>query len=207
MPTARDRKEYKRQYYMENQKKILEQGEQYRQNNPKKAKEWRRNNKKHIKEYKETWRDKNREKIRKYDEQWCIDNSEKARIIKNRYMRNRRKNDLKFNLDCRMKCAIWKSLKNYKAGKHWEDLVGYTLKDLIRRLKKTMPKDYDWQDYLAGKLHIDHIIPISIFNYIKPEHIDFKRCWTLNNLRLLPAEENLKKSNRFDKPLQLVLCI
>lgn len=102
---------------------------------------------------------------------------------------------------------IWKALKGNKAGRHWEDLVGYKLNDLIKRLKNTMPKDYCWQDFMEGRLHIDHIIPKSAFNYTNTEHIDFKRCWSLDNLRLLPAKENLIKHNKLYKPFQPALAI
>jgi 5-methylcytosine-specific restriction endonuclease McrA len=99
------------------------------------------------------------------------------------------------------------SLRGNKNGYHWESLVGYTLADLIRRLNKTMPQGYVWKDFLSGRLHIDHIIPISAFNFTKPEHTDFKRCWALSNLRLLPAKENLSKHNHLDKPFQPALRI
>ena len=102
---------------------------------------------------------------------------------------------------------IWYSLKGNKAGRHWETLVGYTVKDLMRRLKKTMPKGYNWNDYLEGKLHIDHKIPKSVFNFTKPEHIDFKRCWALKNLQLLSAKENLRKNNHLSKPFQPALAV
>jgi len=97
--------------------------------------------------------------------------------------------------------------RNAKSGRHWEDLVGWTVKDLEKRLRKTMPKGHTWKDFKNGKLHIDHIIPISAFNYTKPEHTDFKRCWALKNLRLLPANENLVKHNRLEKPFQPALKI
>ncbi|GAI73524.1 unnamed protein product, partial [marine sediment metagenome] len=48
-----------------------------------------------------------------------------------------------------------------------------------------------WKDYLNRDLHIDHIIPKSAFNFTKPEHTDFKRCWALDNLRLLPVQPAL----------------
>jgi len=70
-----------------------------------------------------------------------------------------------------------------------------------------MPKGYCWQDFLEGKLHIDHKIPISAFNFTKSEHIDFKRCWALSNLQLLPARENIIKSNHLSKPFQPALKI
>ena len=68
-----------------------------------------------------------------------------------------------------------------------------------------MPKGYAWQDYISGILEIDHIIPISAFNFTKPEHIDFKRCWALSNLRLLLKEENRIKSNKMERPFQPAL--
>ena len=104
-----------------------------------------------------------------------------------------------------MSCAIWRSLKDGKNGHHWENLVGYTLTDLIKRLKKTMPKGYTMQDIFNGKLEIDHIIPKSFFNYNKPEEINFQKCWALENLRLLPKRKNRTKYNKLEKPFQLAL--
>lgn len=94
------------------------------------------------------------------------------------------------------------SLKGNKKGRHWEDLVGYGLESLKRRLKKTIPQNYTWDDYLKGELWIDHIIPITAFNIECPESIDFKRCWTLSNLRLLPKIENISKGNKLLKSFQ-----
>ena len=117
------------------------------------------------------------------------------------------KKDLKFNLNSKIKTAINFSLRGNKLGGSWETILGYTLNDLIKRLYKTMPEGYCWQDYLNGKLHVDHIIPKSVFNYAKPEHTDFKRCWALSNLQLLPARENIIKSNHLLKPFQPALAL
>jgi 5-methylcytosine-specific restriction endonuclease McrA len=86
--------------------------------------------------------------------------------------------------------------KQEKNRRKWCDLVGYNVEQLKTRLELTMPDEYTWDSFLEGKLHIDHIIPISAFNFDKPEHIDFKRCWSLGNLRLLPKKENLIKNNK-----------
>ena len=131
----------------------------------------------------------------------------KVKVNYNKYTKNKRKTDLKYNLNRRIGNAIWWILKNNKNGRHWEDLVGYTTDDLIKRLLKTMPSGYDWDDLLRGKLHIDHIIPISAFNFTDTRHIDFKRCWALNNLRLLPAKENLIKGSKLIRPFQPALKI
>ena len=74
--------------------------------------------------------------------------------------------------------------------------------DLIKHLEKTLPDGYTWEE-----CHIDHKIPMSAFNFTTPEHTDFKRCWALSNLRLLPAKENLVKYNKLYKPFQPALLV
>lgn len=34
------------------------------------------------------------------------------------------------------------------------------------------------------------------------DNVDFKRCWALKNLQLLPASENVLKGARLDRPFQ-----
>ena len=125
----------------------------------------------------------------------------------NIYIKKRLKIDLKFCLNFNIKSAIWQSLHGTKNRRKWQNLVGYDVLTLKKHLQKTMPKGYTWNDYLAGNLHIDHKIPISVFNFIKPEHIDFKRCWALKNLQLLPAKDNLKKSNKLTRSFQPSLAL
>lgn len=159
----------------------------------------------YMKNYKRKYRIDNREKIAKYKKQYCKNNPEKIKEYMKQWTRKKYKTDLKFNLNQKISRAISHSLKGNKNGRHWENLVGYNCDDLIKRLKRTMPEGYTWQDYLNGKLHIDHIIPIAIFNFDSVENPDFKRCWGLKNLRLLPARENLKKGSKLFKPFQPAL--
>ena len=129
-------------------------------------------------------------------------NADEIKVYRNRWYRKRYKVDFKFNLNNRISGAIGRSLRGSKAGRHWEYLVGYTSNALIIHLKKTIPNGYTWEDVFNGKLQIDHKIPISAHNFTKPEHIDFKRCWALSNLQLLPAMENRGKKNKLIKPFQ-----
>ena len=150
---------------------------------------------------KKKWKKCNVEKMRKYRNKWNKNNPGYYGL----YRKNRYKTNCKFNLNNKMRRMIGLSLKGNKAGRHWESLVGYTLNDLIKRLKKTMPEGYIWNDYLNGKLHIDHIIPIAVFHFDKAENPDFQKCWSLKNLRLLPAKENISKGAKIDKPFQPAL--
>ena len=181
MRNKRNKKEYNRKYYIKNCEKLKEHKRQNYKKNREKENERSRQ-----------YRIKNREKLNEYSRLWKNKNY---------------KIDLKFNLNYKISRAIKKSLKGNKAGRHWESLVDYPLTDLIKQLQKTIPEGYTWQDFMQGKLHIDHIIPIDVFNYTKPEHPDFKRCWALNNLRLLPAKENLIKGNKLTRSFQPALKI
>ena len=62
-----------------------------------------------------------------------------------------------------------------------------------------------WGNY--GDWHIDHKIPISAFNFTKPEHEDFKRCWALSNLQPLWAKDNISKNAKLEKHFQPSLAI
>ena len=206
-----DKKEWSRQYYIKNREELLIKRKQYLEDNwekeNKRKREWREENP----EYKKEYYHNNYEKIKKQQKRYYIENKEEIYQKTKEYIRqytiDKRKTDLKFNLNSRMAIAIYHSLKGNKAGRKWENLVDYTLEDLIKRLKRTMPKGYTWQDFLQGRLHIDHIIPKSVFNFNKPEHIDFLRCWDLKNLQLLPAKENIIKHNKLTRPFQPALAI
>ena len=158
-----------------------------------------KDNREKIKKQSKLYRDNNKE----FYKQYRNEHKEENKIWQN----NKWKRDLKFKINKAISCQIRFSLKGSKNGQHWETIVGYSYRSLIRHLKKTMPEDYTWQDYINGKLHIDHIIPKSVFNFNKPEHIDFKRCWALDNLRLLPKKENMYKRNKLFEPFQPSLKI
>ena len=125
----------------------------------------------------------------------------RERIERKRQAQERKK------LSNRISALIRYSLKGNKNGSHWENLVGYSLEALKHRLKKTIPIGFIWNDYLEGHLEIDHIIPITAFNIIDSDCLDFKRCWALFNLRLLPKKENISKGNRLTKPFQPNLAL
>ena len=105
-----------------------------------------------------------------------------------------------YKLRCNVGRRINFSLKDGKNGRGWEKLVGYTAKQLIKHLEKQFGLGMSWDNY--GEWHIDHEIPVSVFNFIKPEDIDFKRCWALSNLQPMWAYDNLSKGSKINKHFQ-----
>ena len=126
-----------------------------------------------------------------------IRKKEERRIKANKYHREYRKSSIKNLLTDRVRGLVYYSLKRggiKKAGR-LKVLLGYSIKQLENRLDKTMPVDYTWNDFLTGKLDIDHIRPIKLFNYNSQKDPEFKKCWALSNLRLLTIYDN--RSRKF----------
>ncbi len=132
----------------------------------------------------------------------------KAKARRNKYERKRRAEDPLYNLKHITGRGMRQSLKR-NGGQtkkdHWERLVNYTAKDLKKHLEKQFKEGMTWQNH--GDWHIDHIVPISKFNFTSPHHIDFKRCWALENLQPLWAQDNIIKGNTLKTSIQPSLLL
>ena len=87
------------------------------------------------------------------------------------------------------------SMQTNKAGRRWEDIVGYSIEDLKKHLinhpkwKKGMTLD----NY--GVWEIDHVKPRSKFKFTSDRVV--KQCWSLQNLQPLWYDENAIKSDSY----------
>ena len=139
-----------------------------------------------------------REWQKTYSKEWVKQNYQGARRAEyqamNHAKRERRKQNPAFTLNERMSAGIRQSLKNGKQGYRWEQLAGYTVDELKRHLERQFLKGMSWDN--MGEWHIDHIVPLSSFQYESFDDPAFKACWDLANLRPLWAKDNLSKNNR-----------
>lgn len=181
----KESREYYKKYCKEHEEDIRKRKKEYRQKHIKEAKEYRKNHKNEAKEYQKEYSKNHKKQMQKYFRE---------------YYRVRRKN-LKHRLNHSISSAINRSLKGNKNGLHWEIIVNFTQKKLKHHLEAYFLSGMTWANY--GNWHIDHEIPISVFNFDSYNQLDFKRCWALSNLRPMWATENIKKSNKIDKPFQL----
>ncbi len=177
-------------------------------NHGEKKQKWLENNKEKLKEHSRVYRRENAKRINTRVRQWYADNIEVQREqrkqikmtnpgiykrIQKRY-REKKKNDVTYRINHSMRAGICFSLKGNKENQHWENLVGYTLIELKKYLENLFTKGMSWINY--GEWHVDHIIPISIWEFKTPQDREFKQCWSLANLQPLWASENFSKGNR-----------
>jgi len=112
------------------------------------------------------------------------------RIKSNKIWHNRKpKNRLCGNI----KTGIYKGFKTGKPGR-WESRVGYSLAELREHLQSQFTAGMSWSNY--GQWHIDHIKTVASFDFSKYDDGDFRRCWSLSNLRPLWAMDNWMRSKK-----------
>ncbi len=158
-----------------------------------------------LKCLKKRWEHDNLENGNKRKEKWLQMNPgypgqyirrPEVRKRMNEYQRHLRRENPKFHLDQNMCNSIGQSLKGQKAGRRWETLVSYTLRDLMKHLEEQFDDKLNWGNY-GSYWHVDHIKPRSLFKYIFPTDPEFKKCWALENLQPLEKSANFRKSNTF----------
>lgn len=126
---------------------------------------------------------------KKYSEetrQWRLRNPD--------YKKNRWKNDINFRIMENMRGRIYKALKSNSKSKKTIDLIGCTLDELKQHLENLFSEGMSWENY--GKWHVDHKKPCSLFDFTLES--DQKACFNYNNLQPLWAEDNLRKSNKYE---------
>ena len=179
--------------------------EKYSESNIKRCKEWCDKNRdykrKYEREYSKNHKEENKKRLEKYKEnnrdyyyntikQWSINHKDEVKKYKKEWQQHRIDNDIKWKIHYRFSSLLRSSMKKYiieKKDSSWIDLVGYTVEDLMKHFGiNDIPKGY----------HIDHIIPVSLYRFKSYKDEDFKKCWNIRNLRLITAEENIKKKNK-----------
>ena len=180
----------RQKHYQENRERLVETSKDWREKNPEKHKE-----------VKEKYRsiEENKKKELEGKKLWRKNNPGKVKEQKQRYYEKYSKQP-KFRIDSAIKNGIAKQIKKHgfsKNKQHWEDMIGYTISDLMQHLQNLFYLDpiITWENY-GSYWHIDHIIPKSKFYYTSHHDEQFKMYWALSNLQPLEKIKNIKKGNR-----------
>jgi hypothetical protein len=152
---------------------------------------WRADNDNKIKEDKRRYHEENADLVRGRVKAWRLANPEKRRE-----QTARRRQDPRYRLRYAISNGIRISIqRGGKNGRSWEQLVGYTVDDLMRHLERQFLKGMTWENY-GPEWHVDHIVPDSSFDYDTPDCAEFSAAWALTNLRPLWANDNVRKSDK-----------
>lgn len=163
-------KERLRKYYIRNSERIKEN-----------VKLYSKNNKEKVLERNKIYFQKNKHKI-----------NEKRKI----YQKNRLKEDSVYKIKSQIRNLIKNAFlrKGMTKSKKTEEILGCDLELFYNYLLKTYKNNYGIEWDKVEKVHIDHIIPLSVAK-TEEEVIKLNRY---TNLQLLKEKDNLEKSNKID---------
>ena len=191
---------YTQGYYKDNKKEYLQKKKRYREKFPNIVKQTRKKSRDKHKE-------KNVIKTKEYyasnpglkklaNQKYKQKHPKGYKLSKKKYFQKKQEDPI-FRINNAISNYLWRSLKNNKNKEHWEEFVEFSIKDLVKHLKKKLKKGMTMKNY-GTYWHIDHKIPKAYFNITSADDPDFKRLWALENLRPLKAIDNLKKSSIYE---------
>jgi hypothetical protein len=176
---------------------------EHKEENRVNCKAWYTNNKDRVKSYAEA----NKERLVAYrrgraeqalatNREWRENNRERV----NANACKRRRDNPKLRIAARMSGRISEALhgKASKNGRHWEDLVGYKMDDLIAHLQSKFLSGMSLANYGKGGWHVDHIIPVAAFTFSSTDDPEFRKCFALSNLQPLWEKDNLSKNDKVE---------
>lgn len=208
--------ESKRKRYKKNPDKIKKSNKKYYINHKdsvlKQQRTRYRNNKQRINFINSIYRKKNIDKIREYERNRRANKKDHINNIKSTYDKNKRKNNCEYKIRKNVSRLI--NLQIKKTGYSKNNLsifnfLPYSLKDLKVYLEKKFESWMTWDNYGTYRINlwddndpstwtwnIDHIIPQSKLPYTSMEDDNFKKCWSLENLRPYSAKQNIIDGNK-----------
>jgi hypothetical protein len=156
-------------------------------------------------EYRAKFPDKVRESGKKTREKRYLSGKEAASrkefVEKNKtklrqYERNYRKTDINRNISMKLRNRINAVLRYNRKSKSTEELLGCRVSELAVHLQSRFEEGMTWERFLAGEIHIDHIVPCALFDLSLLE--EQAECFHFSNLQPLWATDNLRKPKYVD---------
>jgi hypothetical protein len=136
-------------------------------------------------------KEEKRERQRVAMRKWRAENPERARAASRKSSKTfRAKNGKKAQIDNQalkaLRHALWTGCGDSKF------FPGYAGADVQARILNTMPEGQSLLSY-GLEWEIDHIEPLSSFQYDSVEDEEYKRAWALSNIRACSVFENRSK--------------
>ena len=141
------------------------------------------------------WHRENKEYTRWFSRKRYLENKEK--IVKQvcEYGRRRRKEDPLLRYILSSRCRVNYAIKKGK-GETLRKAVGCDRETFVKHIEDRFQPGMTWDNYGLHGWHIDHIRPVSSFDFTKPE--DVNACFHYSNLQPLWAVDNLRKSSSYE---------
>lgn len=175
---------YQRGHYLKNRENVKDRSAEWYKNNKdrkfEKAKEWIKNNPDKNKKIVKKWRRKNKETLKA-----------KAREWRKKYFAKRIKTDPIFKTIFNLRNGTRRALKYGHKPKKTLELLGCTVKYFASYIENKFEPGMNWENWSNGEgnWNLDHIKPISSFDFSKPE--SWSECFHYMNMQPMWWRENI----------------
>ncbi len=124
-------------------------------------------------------------------ERYPLERDERRASFKERYHA-----DPEFRLRGNIRTRVCEALNSSNGHKDMSVLkaLDYSIEELKFHLESQFISPMSWEN--RKSFSVDHIIPQSMFKYTSLKDEQFRLCWSLDNLRLLPPSQNFSEGNR-----------
>lgn len=159
--------------------------------------EWADKNRDKSNTIKRNWEKNNPVKANASSRNWAKNNPVKVKTIKLRYQNKRRQDPVERIMDS-FKMSLKQCLfsKTEKPSKSFVfEVCKYDIDTLKKHLETHFDDKMNWDNY-GEYWHIDHRWPIKHFKFKSQNDVEFKLCWSLENLQPLSKTLNNKKRAR-----------
>jgi hypothetical protein len=201
---------YKKEYNLKNKNKISQQNKKKYLNNKQhlinKSKKYYQDHKKEKKLYDQKRRSIKKELLQEKSRQHYLKN--KKSYLYRTKVRSKKlyHENACFKLKNRVSSDVRKYLnkKNISKNSSIINNLPYSMEEIKNHIESLFESWMNWDNWgkynkntwddnnsLTWTWQLDHIIPHSKFNYTSMQDTEFKKCWSLKNLRPLSAKQNI----------------
>lgn len=113
-----------------------------------------------------------------------------------RLWQQRQMNDIESRIKKNLRGRVYVALKRGIKSVHTMELLGCSIAEFRTRFESKFTDGMNWEKYMRGEIHIDHIKPCAEF--VLTDHEQQKICFHYSNLRPLWKLDNLKKGIRYE---------
>lgn len=95
-------------------------------------------------------------------------------------------------------------LKTPKFSDRMAGILGYDYEAFRAHIESTFTHGMTWDLFLSGQIHIDHRIPLALFD--QTDLVSIRAAWALSNIRAAWPEDNIRKLSADRALLRAASC-
>jgi hypothetical protein len=134
------------------------------------------------------------DKAKQYRKKYVAENLDWWRKYEREYRYNRRREDMFFKIKGNLSGRLSDLINKRNLSTNTLELIGCDRETFLSHIQKQFTEGMAWENYGLKGWHVDHIIPLSLFDLTIEDEV--KKACHYTNLQPLWWQDNLEKGNK-----------